>query len=211
MGRKPSKNPKSGTIGIAAPATVQSELKALAKELDRSSSYLGGKFLLRGWAAYKRDGLFDEPESEGAPIVHYLDLVGRVSAGAIVEAVEEKEKIPILSTDIEGVRTPRALRVIGDSMVDANIVDGDIILVGDCPDPRNRIVVAYVKEHGTAYATVKRWRQHGKTVTLEPANRRYKAESYPESKLDWYGAVIKVLRTVERPEDAEEEENKDAA
>jgi SOS-response transcriptional repressor LexA len=154
----------------------------------------------------EEDRIYFLGDAAPRPSVTYIKLVGRVSAGSIIEPIEDAESIPVLSTDIEGVHNARALKVIGDSMVDANVIDGDIILTGDCPDPRNRIVVAYVLENGAMVgATLKWWRQKGNNVTLEPANPKYKAVTYPAKKLRLFGALIKVLRTLPKPEVNEQE------
>lgn len=145
------------------------------------------------------------------PSVTYIKLVGRVSAGKVLESFDESELIPVLTTDVEGVQRPRALKVEGDSMMDANVMDGDLILVGDCADPRNRIVVAYVFEKDAERgiykgATLKRWRQHGHNVTLEPANPNYEPKTYKAKDLRWYGALIKVLRTFPKPDITEQKD-----
>lgn len=131
--------------------------------------------------------------------VEHIKLVGRVSAGKPIAPVEAIELVPVLSTDVAGLKNPRALLVEGDSMIDAGVFDGDTILVDDCSDPRNRIVVALIDEK----ATLKRWRQKGDSVVLEPANPDYPPKTYSPKKrvlLSWYGMLIKVLRSVEKPE-----------
>lgn len=211
VARKGKSGNKTETIGISASPETKADLEKLADHLDRSVSNLAGKFLLRGWAAYRRDKQLDEPTDEKqCHRVVPLKVVGRVSAGQPIEAIEEGEDVYVMASDVAGVKKPRALRVVGNSMGDAGVLDGDIIIVGDCADPRNRIVVVYVEEKGTLGATLKMWRQKGQSVTLEPANPDYEPETYPAKKLRWYGMLVKVLRTVELPE-ANEKEDADAA
>jgi SOS-response transcriptional repressor LexA len=195
---KKSECEKVVTVGLALSGEHAREVRKIAAKEDREPGYVKRSLFLRGLAAYHRDGQLKEPENGAFPA--QLKIVGRVSAGKPIETVEIQEEITVLSTDIEGVQNPRCLRVVGDSMRDANVMDGDIILVGDCDSPVNRIVVAYIEEKGTLNATLKRWRQKGDKVTLEPANPDYDSETYPAKKMRWYGFLIKVLRTISLPQ-----------
>jgi len=185
---------KTLVLGVAVSLDTKQWVEELADKEQRSLSWVGGALLERGKAAYKRDKSLKEPE-DGGPYAVPLKIVGRVSSGKPIEAIENKEVVMVLSTDIQGVQKPRCLRVVGDSMRDANVMDGDIILVGDTDSPINRIVVAYIKDKGTVETTLKMWRQKGQAVTLEPANPDYDPVTYPSRKLSWYGALVKVLRT----------------
>jgi SOS-response transcriptional repressor LexA len=169
----------------------------IAKEERRKPNEVARALLERGEAAYTSDGrLFEPGAGESQPRAVALKIVGRVSGGKPIEPIEHHEEIMVLSTDIAGIKKARALRVVGDSMRDANVMDGDIILVGDCESPINKIVVAYIEEKGTLGATLKWWRQKGQSVTLEPANPDYKPFTYPAKKLRWYGALAGVIRTI---------------
>jgi SOS-response transcriptional repressor LexA len=185
---------KNEVLGLSVNMSTKEWVESVADKAERSLSYVAGALFERGRAAYERDGLLKEPEdgrSYGVP----LKIVGRVSGGKPIETIEDVEEILVLSTDIEGVKKPRALRVVGDSMRHANVMDGDIILVGDCESPINRIVVALITDRGTVDATLKMWRQKGQTVTLESANPDYEPITLPAKKVRWYGMLIKVLRT----------------
>lgn len=101
--------------------------------------------------------------SEGIPIV------GRVAAGTPITAIENLEGYLELNS-LYGNTMHYALRVHGDSMVDAGIWDGDFCIVREQPSLENgQIGVAIVEGE----ATVKRIRQNGPTVELVPANDLY--------------------------------------
>jgi SOS-response transcriptional repressor LexA len=186
-------------------------IQEIAQHERRKPNEVARALLERGEAAYNADEqLFEPAEGQKPPHAIPLKIVGRVSGGKPIEPVEHHEVIMVLSSDVAGVQNPKALRVAGDSMRESNVMDGDIILVGDCASPINRIVVAYIEEKGTLGATLKRWRQKGQNVTLEPANPDYEPVTYPLKKLRLYGALIKVLRTFPTA-DANEQTEADAA
>lgn len=69
-------------FNIKVPPEFAAEVEALALHLDRRPSYLGRKFLARGLAAYRRDGLLDEPEevpiSQDAAVAELFAQLGRL-------------------------------------------------------------------------------------------------------------------------------------
>lgn len=148
-------------------------------------------------------------QKEKLPRFVPLTLLGRVTAGDPCEPIENKEEVYVLASDIASVRNARALKVVGDSMRDAGVLDGDIIIVGDVSNPQGRIVVAVITIKGSVEVTLKRWRQTGNKVTLEPANPDYQPITLPVKKksgghfVHAWGALVKVMRTVEPPPAAE--------
>jgi len=101
--------------------------------------------------------------------MHGLPIVGRISAGAPITAIENLDGYLELETLYERDRH-YALRVRGDSMIDAGIWDGDFAIVHEQPRLNNgEIGVAIVEGE----ATVKRIRQSGNKVELIPENELY--------------------------------------
>lgn len=122
-----------------------------------------------------------------------LPLVGRIAAGSPLLAVENVEDHVSLGR-YEGCFL---LRVQGDSMRDAGIVDGDLVIVNGDDEPRaGDIVVARVGEE----ATVKYFRPGEGKVTLEPANPGYRPivvapdESGESPSFAVAGVVVGLLR-----------------
>jgi repressor LexA len=104
-----------------------------------------------------------------------VPVLGRVAAGAPLLAAENREgELPLSSASLpNGGEDVFALRVRGDSMIDAHICDGDLVLVRrqDSAQP-NDIVVAMVASDATGEgeATVKRYLRDGARVVLKPEN-----------------------------------------
>ena len=120
-----------------------------------------------------------------------IRLVGAVQAGFPSPA--EEELLDTLSLDEFLVEKPDAtfmLKVTGDSMIDAGIMPEDIVLVEKGKEPKtNDIVVAQVDGEWTMKFFVKR----GRTVWLEPANKKYQPIK-PEQSLEIAGIVRTVIR-----------------
>jgi repressor LexA len=114
-------------------------------------------------------------EPGGAVGFRSVPVLGRVAAGTPLLAEENREgELPLAATSLpNGGEDVFALRVRGDSMVDAHICDGDLVLVRrqDTATP-NDIVVAVVASDATgeAEATVKRYLREGPRVILKPEN-----------------------------------------
>lgn len=101
-----------------------------------------------------------------------LPLVGLITAGQPIEAVETKE---VMAVPQELTRDPAnsyVLRVKGDSMIEDGILDGDYVVVQRNPSPKNGdVVVALLSNE---YATLKRFYREKNRVRLQPANSTMK-------------------------------------
>jgi repressor LexA len=121
-----------------------------------------------------------------------LPLLGTIAAGRPIEAVTTPETIEVPAH----LRTPRpcyVLRVRGDSMVDAGILDGDYVVVEQCDSARNgEVVVALVD--GTA-ATLKRIEQRPGEVVLHPANPQLSPQRYRPEQVMVQGVLVGQMRT----------------
>ena len=112
------------------------------------------------------------PSENAASRPHTVPILGRVAAGQPLLAAENREgELHIAPASLPGRgEDVFALRVRGDSMIEAHICDGDLVLVRrqDSAQP-NEIVVAMVEsESGEAEATVKRFQRDGERVVLKP-------------------------------------------
>ncbi|OUM98082.1 MAG: repressor LexA [Firmicutes bacterium ZCTH02-B6] len=111
-------------------------------------------------------------EPSGAPSgsVIYAPVVGRVTAGEPILAVENIEGYFPLAREFAGAGELFLLQVRGDSMIKAGILDGDYVIVRQQPDALNGdIVVALLGEE----ATVKRFYRENGHVRLQPENDAY--------------------------------------
>jgi repressor LexA len=105
--------------------------------------------------------------------VHRLPLVGDIAAGGPLLAAENVEDhLAVPETLARGDGEEFLLRVKGDSMINAGILDGDIVVVHRQPDARNgEIVVALAGQDESAdEATVKRFYREDGRVRLQPEN-----------------------------------------
>ncbi|MDA0989995.1 MAG: transcriptional repressor LexA [Verrucomicrobia bacterium] len=144
------------------------------------------KLEAEGYVAKKHGKLALTPKLTGA-----IRMLGSVQAGFPSPA--EEELLDTLSLDELLVDRPEAtymLRVSGDSMIDAGIFPGDIVLVEKGKAPRNNdVVIAQVDGEWTMKFFVKK----GKDISLEAANKKYKTIR-PRDSLEIGGIVRTVIR-----------------
>jgi repressor LexA len=120
-----------------------------------------------------------------------LPLVGHVSAGEPILAEENIEDYVQLPPAMGGDDGDYVLRVRGDSMRDAGILEGDYVVVSQADDADNgEIVVALIEDE----ATVKRFYREKDRIRLQPANKAYKPIRSRDAKV--LGKVIGVYRRV---------------
>ena len=100
-----------------------------------------------------------------------IPLLGTVAAGQPIEAILSHDTISV-PKDMQGHGRTFALRVRGESMIDENIQDGDIIIVSSQKTADNgQMVVALIDGN---YATVKKFYREPDFIRLEPANPQFK-------------------------------------
>jgi repressor LexA len=122
-----------------------------------------------------------------------LPLVGRVAAGQPILAEEHIIDHLRIDPELFQPKPHYLLKVVGMSMKDAGIVDGDLVAVHRTPEVRNRqIIVARLENE----VTVKRYRQEGSVVWLLPENEAFKPlrVDLREKELLIEGVVVGVLR-----------------
>ena len=124
------------------------------------------------------------------PAAMEIPLLGRIAAGAPVEAVEQKEMLNF--ADFAGNGNTFALEVRGNSMIDDHICDGDLILLErDVAAHDGDIVVALV---AGSEATLKRFYREGDRIRLQPANAALKPIFVPAKDVEIQGRLLAVLR-----------------
>jgi repressor LexA len=127
--------------------------------------------------------------------VHYVPLVGEVAAGTGVLAQENVEEVMPLPADLVGDGDLFMLKVRGDSMIDAGILDGDYVVARVQRTAHNgEIIVAGIPGDE---ATVKTYTKKGNTVTLLPANQRLSPMPFHPNEVTIYGKVVTVIRKVD--------------
>ena len=166
-------------MGLRSPAPIQSRLRHLQQ---------------KGWITWQ-EGQARTLQLLGG-MASGIPVLGAVAAGGLVETFDDvKERLdlaPVLDT-----RGLFALTVNGDSMVDAHIADGDMVLLEPVSDPSRlkagTIVSALVPGCGT---TLKHFHRSGATVTLEAANPAYDPIVLPADQVTVQGRLVAVWRQV---------------
>ena len=187
-GYPPSVREIGEAVGLNSPSTVHNHLATLQK--------LG--FIRRDptkpRAIEVRFDTNSEVAMERRPSRH-VPLIGDVAAGTGLLAQQNVEDLIPLPTDFTGEGELFMLRVRGESMIDAGILDGDFIVarqqkVADNGD----IVVAGIPGDE---ATVKTFKQNGATITLIPANETMEPMVFSSDDVNVYGKVVTVLRKLQ--------------
>lgn len=133
----------------------------------------------------------EESERFAHPAPTYVPVVGRIAAGGPVLAEQYVEDVFPLPRELVGEGTLFLLRVVGDSMIDAAIADGDWVVVRQQPVADNGDIVAAMID---GEATVKTYRRRDGHVWLLPHNPAY--APIPGDEATVLGRVVTVLRKV---------------
>jgi len=182
-GYEPSYAQIARNFGVSSKATIAKHISALEKRGLIVREHEPGRFTL---------GV--KVEETPANAVCEVALLGRIAAGAPIDAIEDLEMICVPRFLLGRVRPDRiyALRAKGDSMIDEHICDGDIALIEDrCEARDGEIVVALVE--GT-HATLKRLYRHGREVELRPANSQLESIRVPAQQVIVQGIFRGLLR-----------------
>ena len=183
-GYPPSVREIGDAIGLSSPSTVHSHLSALVTA-----------------GAIKRDPtkpraimIVDETAAAGTPRdrrVRDVPVLGRIAAGTPILAVEDVQEVLPLPVDLVGDDPVFLLEIKGDSMIDAGILEGDLVAVRSQKDARDGEIVAALIDGEEA--TVKRLRRQGDKVILEAENPAYEPLVYTDG-VELIGKVVGVLR-----------------
>jgi repressor LexA len=170
-------------IGEAVGLTSSSSVHAQLTNLERAG-------MLHKDPTKPRAMTLSEPRSEGAVV----PLVGRIAAGAPILAAEHVEEYLTVPMGFVGGADHFALRVQGDSMIGAGILDGDIVIVRSSDTAEDGdIVAAILPGPAEDEATVKRLKRSRGRVVLVPENPALEPfDMDPEGRIA--GTVVAVLR-----------------
>jgi repressor LexA len=171
---------------------VVRELEAVDRERDRlglAPATVVGRPYATGPAKKASSGSRAPSRSRVAGAT--VPLLGKIAAGAPIEALEDSTELDIAST-LRLDRTSYALRVRGDSMIDDGIHDGDFVLIEKRTNPRDGEIVVAVLEGNEA--TLKRFYRDAGGYRLVPANAQLAPIVVPKNKLEIRGVVVGQLR-----------------
>lgn len=123
-----------------------------------------------------------------------LPLVGLITAGKPIEAVEERDTMMTVPQEIVGRKNAYMLKVKGDSMIESLIADGDYVVVEKTEYAKDGDMVVALLEDGTA--TLKKFYRQKNFVRLQPANKNYKPLIVRSVVIQ--GRVLGVIRKVNK-------------
>lgn len=123
-----------------------------------------------------------------------VPLMGRIAAGVPIEAIAHvRDSVAVPGNMISGRGEHYALEVKGDSMIDAGINDGDVVIIRETSVADNGdIVVALIEDQE---ATLKRYFRRGTAIALEAANPAYETRLFPEDQVRVQGRLVGLIRT----------------
>jgi repressor LexA len=123
-----------------------------------------------------------------------LPVMGRIAAGVPIEAISQvSHSVAVPGQMLRGTGEHYALEVKGDSMIEAGINDGDVVVIRETKTATNGdIVVALVEDQE---ATLKRFFHRGEAIALEAANPAYETRVLPQEKVKVQGRLVGLIRT----------------
>lgn len=123
-----------------------------------------------------------------------VPMMGRIAAGVPIEAIAHaSHNVSVPGSMISGSGEHYALEVKGDSMIDAGINDGDVVIIRETATADNGdIVVALIRDEE---ATLKRFFRKGSAIALEAANPAYETRVLPGDQVTVQGRLVGLIRS----------------
>jgi repressor LexA len=122
----------------------------------------------------------------------FIPVLGKIAAGLPIEALENQTENLPLSKNFLGSNEYFALKVEGDSMINAGINTGDYVIIKKTNIAESgKIVVALIDDHE---ATLKRMRKKGPSIALESANPAYETKIYNNERVKIQGVLASLYR-----------------
>ena len=184
-GYSPSTRQIGAAVGLRSSSSVAKHLTSLEeKGFLRRSESVSRPIDVR---AFLRESSSQQTDENSVAV----PVVGDIAAGTPISAIEHVDDFMTLPRDLTGRGTVFALRVRGESMIDAAICDGDTVVVRQQHEAHSgQIVAAMIDEE----ATVKVYRRRNGHVYLEPRNPAYEVIDGDNATI--LGVVVSVLRSV---------------
>jgi repressor LexA len=169
-------------FGFSSYGTVHKHLKLLERK----------GYLHRHWNQKRGVELSPQVASRGEPELSTLPFFGRIAAGRPIEAVSGDETVTVPRHLLGSVPDDHyVLKVVGDSMIEEGIHDGDLVVVSRREQAgAGEMVVALVGDE----ATLKRFYPEGESVRLQPANRQMEPIYAPAAEVRVQGVVVGLMR-----------------
>lgn len=168
-------------FGYSSYGTVHKHLKLLEQK----------GYLKRHWNQ-KRGVELTGSAARGTGAAERVPYFGRIAAGQPIEAIAGDEQVTVPEQLLaSGSGRHYVLKVVGDSMIDEGVHDGDFVVVQEQSQAQpGQMVVALLSDD----VTLKRYFPEGETVRLQPANPRMEPIHVPASDLRLQGIVVGLMR-----------------
>lgn len=192
-GYPPSVREIAAAVGLASTSAVHHHLSALEKEglLERDATQ--SRALRLTPAAMLAAGIAGDDVRTVSGSPRSYPIIGEIAAGGPIEAYQDIDESVAVPDIINASAGTYVLRVRGDSMVDAHIMDGDLVVIRQQQTARDGdIVVAQVEENAV---TLKRFFKERGRIRLQPANTRYEPQYYEDVRIQ--GKLVGVIRRVD--------------
>jgi len=186
--RPPTNREIGQAVGISSTGHVDYHLSVLAKK----------GYIVREANTSRGLRLTSAAEGHARRRVHTVPVVGRIAAGAPIEAISDPNDVIELSDDF-ATEDAYALRVRGKSMIEDLIDDGDLVIVRPAQTANNGdVVVALLTNGASEYgeATLKRYFRERDRVRLQPANREMEPIYVSPEEVRIQGKVIGLIRRI---------------
>ena len=121
-----------------------------------------------------------------------LPMLGKIAAGTPIAAIQHERDRLMVPESMLGAGEHYVLEIEGDSMIEAGILDGDMVVIKRVDTATSgEIVVALVEGEE---ATLKRLRKKGASIALEPANRAYETRIFGPDQVEVQGKLVGLMR-----------------
>jgi repressor LexA len=198
-GYPPSMREIGQAVGLTSPSSVAHQLSALERKgflrrdpnRPRAIEVVSPETPSRALRDEGRLDLDETGSGDVRPAASYVPVVGRIAAGGPILAEQAIEDVFPLPRQLVGDGQLFLLKVVGDSMIDAAICDGDWVVVRQQPVAENGEIVAAMIE---GEATVKTFKRKDGHVWLLPHNAAF--APIPGDQATVLGRVVAVLRSV---------------
>ena len=204
-GYPPSLREIGEAVGLASPSSVSHQLSALERkgflrkdpnrpraiEVRSPDSATDARGYRQSHDPVHGDAIDETGSGDSRPTPAYVPVLGQIAAGVPITAEEVVDDVFALPRQIVGEGELFLLKVVGDSMIDAAICDGDWVVVRQQPTADNGDIVAAMLDNE---ATVKTFKRNAGHVWLMPHNKAYSPIDGDHATI--LGKVTAVLRKV---------------
>ena len=169
---------------------LENKARAIApKKYTNGQTYIANVINLTNKFLNKKSSVLKEPKNSNT---EQIPLLGKIAAGTPIEAISNYDEFIEVPSSYISSKECFALYVEGDSMIDEGIYDGDTVIINKQTDIKNGdIIVALIDKEE---ATLKKFRQKGDSIALEPANKHYKTQIYGPDRITIQGKMCTLIR-----------------